>query len=300
MYLEEEHLNPTEILEAGGKIRHGIYADIPFRHYLDNPCDGPAISGSDIVHMEQECAAYAYAKWRCNPSRIPPEDTPSMLFGRAAHAFLLEGADAFRERFAVKPEGMSFATKDGKVWRADAEATGREVISYNDGERLQAMLTSIRKHETPRKLAAMRGLVEATAIAKDPETGLWLMARPDKLVGSFSCNLKTANAPNPTDFERAVFNYGYHLGDAFTRLVLSLATGEPQTSSFLVIGSDAPHLCYVATLKPEVAEYADKCVRNLIRQWAACVEADHWPSYTDKTIEIGLPAYAARKMQEAS
>ena len=67
------------------------------------------ISSTDLKHMVKSPAHFRY--WKDNPQ----EDTPALLFGRAAHKYVLETYDFFTE-FAVAPN-VDRRTKDGKqIW----------------------------------------------------------------------------------------------------------------------------------------------------------------------------------------
>lgn len=300
MYLEEEHLSAEEIIAARGTLRAGIHEGVHMEDYLSGAgLPSPCVSASDLVNMDTECAAYAHAYWRGNPDRQSHEDTDATALGSAFHTLLLEGLEKYRALYAVKPAGLNLATKEGKAWKAE-EANGREVISWDNHEKLLSMAGAVLKGPARTVLTA-RKVAEVTLVAKDPDTGLWLVARPDLIVsGRLLVNLKSARAPKPEEFERQLFALRYYLGDAFYRHVAKLAGIENPAHAFLVVGKEAPHLSYLATLKPELREYADRCVRTLLDQFASCVENRDWPSYTSHTIEIGLPAWAAKRMQEAA
>jgi len=299
MYIEEDHLSPTELIEAGATLRQGIHEGVPMDDYLAGAgFPKPCISASDLVNLDTECAAYARAYWRCNPDRVAHEDTAATALGSAFHTLLLEGSEAFKARYAVKPADLNLATRDGKAWKAENE--GREIIGWDAYQQITEMAGAVLKGPARNVLTA-RKVAEATMVAKDPVTGLWLIARPDLLISNrLVVNLKSARNPRPDEFERQVFTLRYYLGDAFSRLVAQIVGIEDPAHGFLVVGKDAPFLSYLATLKPDVRDYADRVVRALINQWADCVASDEWPSYTDRTIEIGLPAWASRKMQEAA
>ena len=71
----------------------------------------PALSASDIrrgYHVPEA------ALWE---RLYPSEETQAMRNGTALHYAILE-PERYAERVAVKPEGMTFVTKEGKEWRA--------------------------------------------------------------------------------------------------------------------------------------------------------------------------------------
>jgi len=277
----------------------GIHANFTFHEYLNGiSMPAPAVSGSDLVHFDRECPAYAYAFWRGNQNREPSEDTEATAFGTAAHCYILEGEAAFEQRFVVKPEGMNFTTKEGRAWRAEAEESGRDVVTYEAFKRICMMKAGLYEHGDARRLLRAGGRAELTMIAKDPETGLWLLARPDLFIerAGMLVNLKTARNLAPGDFERQVWALRYYLSDAFVRHVAKLAGVAAPSHAFLVVGNEAPHLGYVAALNADAAAWGDRQVRILLRQFADCVAHNHWPSYATGVLEIGLPAYATNQI----
>lgn len=278
-------------------IAEGIHNDVSFEAYLSAEAfAGPAVSGSDLVAFEAECPAYAHAFWRGNPARVHREPTAAMALGIAAHAYILEGADVFHERFAVKPEGLNFATREGKAWR-EAHAD-RQIVSFDDHMRIVAMRAGLMQNFDARRLLEAGGRAEVTMVARDEETGLTLLCRPDLYIAraGLAVNLKTTASPAPSAWRRTAANLRYDLGDAMFRLVASTLGIQRPSHAFMVVGSGEPHLGYVAALSADAASAADQQLRQILRRFAKCVDSGVWPSYTDGVVEIGLPQWAANEI----
>jgi hypothetical protein len=64
----------------------------------------------------------------------------------------------------------------------------------------------------------------------------------------------------------------------------------------MVVGSNAPHLGYVAALSAEAASAADQQLRQILRRFAKSVADNDWPGYTVGVLEIGLPQWAASEI----
>jgi hypothetical protein len=64
----------------------------------------------------------------------------------------------------------------------------------------------------------------------------------------------------------------------------------------MVVGSDEPHLGYVAALSADAASAADQQLRQILRRFAKSVADDSWPGYTTGVVEIGLPQWAANEI----
>ena len=278
-------------------IDEGIHHDVSFDAYLSGTgIPGPAVSGSDLVAYETECPAHAYAFWRGNPARIHNEPTASMTLGTAAHCYILEGADTFHDRYAIKPEGINFSTREGRRWRDEQE--GRSIISFDQHMTILAMRDALMAQPDARRLLEAGGWAEVTMIVKDPETGLTLLCRPDLWIGGvgLAVNLKTTANPAPNAWRKTAANLRYDLGDAMFRLVAGLLGVQRPSHAFMVVGSNAPHLGYVAALSADAASAADQQLRQILRRFAKSVADNDWPGYTVGVLEIGLPQWAANEI----
>jgi hypothetical protein len=120
------------------------------------------------------------------------------------------------------------------------------------------------------------------------------------------CDLKTTRDLANSDFEKSIASFGYGLQAAWYRAVLRSAmsaTGRmmPDDFSFvfLVVETSAPFGTGVFRMSDEVMDcYSDRLV-ELQKQWWACKAADKfsgWPQ--DDVVDIGLPAWAFKKLQE--
>ena len=275
----------------------GIHSGVSFARYRSGEgLPAPAVSGSDLVHLDSECAAYAFAFWRGNPKREESDDTAATAFGTAAHALILEGFEAFSARYVVKPENLNLSTKAGREWKANID--GHEIISHDAFVRILNMRAGLLAHPDASRILNAGGKPELTMCAQDPVSGLWLLARPDLFVerAGLLVNLKTARNLAPDDFARQVWSLRYYLSDAFVRYVARLCGIDEPKHAFLVVGNEAPHLGYVAALKADAAEWGARQVRILLDQFASCVSSGVWPSYCDGVLELALPAYAATKI----
>jgi len=160
------------------------------------------------------------------------------------------------------------------------------------------MRDSLMAQPDARRLLEAGGRAEVTMIAKDPETGLTLLCRPDLWIGKagLAVNLKTTANPAPPSWRKTAANLRYDLGDAMFRLVAGLLGVQRPSHAFMVVGSQAPHLGYVAALSAEAASAADQQLRQILRRFAKSVADNDWPGYTTGVLEIGLPQWAANEI----
>ncbi|WP_374633990.1 PD-(D/E)XK nuclease-like domain-containing protein [Ferrovibrio sp.] len=288
-------------MNIGTPLPQGIHFGVPMLHYLAQPCPGPAVQGTDLKRLWDECPAYAWGLYSGNPQRDEDEETVATSFGTAFHMLLLEPHE-FARAYAIKPDGMNFSTKEGKAWRAETEAAGLEIVSEAEMKRMQRMKDEIAAHRIGRLILERKAKAEATMIARDPETGLWLKCRPDFLMPdapALTVNLKTAHKPNPRAWQRQASDLGYHISAAFTRRVAKLVgLHDALPYAFLVVGSKAPHLPFVATLKDSAMAWGDLIVTRALRTFADCLDSGKWPGYADDVIEIDLPPWEEARLQK--
>lgn len=288
-------------MNIGTPLPQGIHFGVPMPNYLGQCAPGPAVQGTDLKRLWDECPAYAWGLYSGNPQRDEDEETVATSFGTAFHMLLLEPQE-FARAYAIKPDGMNFSTKEGKAWRAEIEAAGLEIVSEAEMKRMQRMKDEIAAHRIGRLILERKAKAEATMIARDPETGLWLKARPDFLMPdapALTVNLKTANKPNPRAWQRQASDLGYHISAAFTRRVAKLlGLHDALPYAFLVVGSKAPHLPFVATLKDSAMAWGDLIVTRALRTFADCLASGKWPGYADDVIEIDLPPWEEVRLQK--
>lgn len=290
----------TTIENTSGALitKPGIFTDVSMESYHGNLCTGPSVGGSDLHRMDSRCPAVAYAHWGCNPERVfdGEDDTVALKFGRAFHALILEGEPVFRDRYAIKPEGMNLATKDGKAWK---EAhLDKDILSHDEGMRVFAMSRALSRDPLTQHVFESGG-AEVTAATRDPFSGLWLKTRPDWLRtdSRLIVNLKTTFSAKPSEWERQAFNFGYHVGAAHSIDILTEITGEPHHYAFVSVEKAPPYCAVVGVFKPEVLEWGRQICAAAAARFMRCIESGVWPGYADSVLELGLPPWAEKQLQ---
>lgn len=111
-----DDLSKADNLQAKGGIAYpagthpdGVYFGMPDTEYHADP----ALGSSGIRDLMISPLRF-WVKSVHNPDRPEEEETEAKDLGTYLHDLLLEGGT---KNYIVKPEGMSFATKEGKAWR---------------------------------------------------------------------------------------------------------------------------------------------------------------------------------------
>lgn len=259
-----------------------------------------AISNSKVkVFLDQGPAMFAR---RYVAKDLPGDDTPAMAFGRAFDDLLFLPRAEFDARYVTKPDGMSFVTKEGKAWREGN--AGKEVITWNDWEVMQAMEFAISDNPIARRLLA-RGSAQVSIRAEMPELGIVAQSRPDWLCleacdglteGAYILDLKTCADLN--DFDKNAIAFGYHRQLALGQALLFREGGSIIAEAFLlaVEKSQAPR-CRVRKM-PEVALAAGwEVFRGAAIQIGTRLMSGDWSDRQTEIETVQLASWSEKQLQ---
>jgi hypothetical protein len=173
-----------------------------------------------------------------------------------------------------------------------------QVASFEDGLRMFAMSRALSRDPMTRNVFEYGG-AEVTAVAADPFTGLWFKTRPDWLRtdSGLIVNLKTALSAKPAEWERQAFTLGYHVGAAHSISVLDALTERPHHYAFVVCEKEPPYCAITCVFKPEVLAWGGMICTAAAARFAQCIDANDWPGYADSVLELGLPPWAEKQLQ---
>lgn len=253
-----------------------------------------------LNHSILKLMARTPAHARCNflnTESKPP--TAAMRRGNLVQEIVQSGTDRF-----ARWEGDR-RTKQGKEdYALLCEKLGEaNVVSADAYDQAVAMANAIKRHPTAGKLWKFDGgEVEPSLFWHDDKTNLLLKGRPDLVVtGEDNClliDLKTTEDASPEAFQRKVWDYSMHTQLAYYRAGLR-AVGKHITDAILVACEDqAPYGVAVYRVSDEVLSLADGQLRGWLEAWARCVSTGEWPCYADEVVDIGLPAWAVKKIEQ--
>lgn len=264
----------------------GILHDLPNADYQA----APALGSSGLKKLAQ---SPAHLQAMRDPAR--PDDGPSdaQRTGTLAHCLTLE-PDRFSARYAVKPAGMKFSTKDGIAWR-DAHANF-EIISTEEHVAAQRQAAAV--HALPEVGALLRvGRPEVSAFWRDADTGVLCKCRPDWVApagpGVILLDLKKTQDASPAGFARAVARYRYHLQAPWYVDGYSIASGKPVLGFvFVAVEEEFPHAAAAYMLDDDAMERGRAECRRLLALYRECAERGDWPGYPNTIQQLTLPAWA--------
>jgi hypothetical protein len=252
----------------------------------------PHVSQSTLKVLRDRSPAHAY-EYMNNP----PEQTPALIMGTAVHMATLQ-PELFDQHYAMAPE-CDRRTKEGKAQYAafQEEHAGATILSADDYMKCLLIAKSVRSHPSASKL--LIGEAEQSATWIDTATGLTCKARFDMVskVGMLA-DLKTTCDASRAAFERSIYNYFYY-GQASFYLNGAHELGIPADYfTFIAVEKEPPYAVAVYHLRGEVLDAGREELKPLMQTYAKCVETDTWPGYADEAVEIGVPAWAWRRLEE--
>lgn len=172
--------------------------------------ESEGISRSELQLFKKSPMHYFYTKTHSF------ESTPALVFGSAAHKYILEREDFFNE-YAVLPT-VDRRTKEGKqIYEGFLIASeGKEVITQEMMQQIIEMDEAIDKHPFAR--AFLEGEHEVSLFWEDEYTGEKVKCRPDVINNDATItgkkmivDYKTTDSLEDGHFERSCKKYGYKL-----------------------------------------------------------------------------------------
>lgn len=241
------------------------------------------VSSTDLKKIMKSPAHFRH--WKDNPQ----EDTPALLFGRAAHKYVLETYDFFTE-FAVAPV-CDRRTKEGKAEWANFldSANGKDVITQEQFEQIEAMRTAAYATPFVSKLL-MNGEKELSFWGVDDETGLTIKCRPDcvtELNGQhILIDFKTCTDAENIKFCRDSIKFGYDLQLSMYRNILRQNTGHDYTVVIIAQEKTAPYVTNVFQLSENYLKSGEELYKEMLRVYKECSETGTWYGYMKNGISI--------------
>ena len=275
------------------KSIYGVFDTIESTEYHSMP----GVSNSMLSAMAKS-PAHCFALY-LDPDRPASTSTAAMAAGTLAHCAILEPRH-LPERYAIKPEGHSGATKQGKLWADEHQ----HLIAITETQHAAAMSQRdavMRVDELAVLLA--RGKPELSAFWTDDATGLQCRCRPDWTHdhgdGTVTLvDVKKTTDSSPEGFSKAVANYGYHRQAWHYSRGFERASGKRvRRFVFAAVSSAYPFVAAAYVLDDETEMQACEEVGELLALYASCEKSGNWPAYGNGAHIISLPAWARRSTE---
>lgn len=264
----------------------GIYRGLSLARYLS----WDAWSSSDLKAMR--AGPPAMVPWR----RAHPEESDAMKVGAAAHCALLE-PERFGGTYVHKPDGMSFATKEGKAWKAEV-ADGRIILTHAEWEQVLAIEAAFDSKPACAEALDRACEIETSFVWQDEATGLSLKARPDFLcTDGYLYDLKVSRHAAAKAIQFRAWAEGWMHQLAHYRAGAEACGLKIKGCRLIVIGPSEPqHLrVYTVQVKQDAIDACDLENKAALETIAQCLRDDSWPGTPDSWEFVDLPAVALRE-----
>jgi|694.fasta_scaffold17186_19 hypothetical protein len=225
--------------------------------------------------------------------RIAEEQTPAMRLGQMIHRAILE-PETVAGAWVVKPEGMNFATKEGKEWRV---AQSLPIISAEEAATITGMRDSVHAHPAVRRILA-KARTECSLFANDAD-GMLRKARVDALPesGNVLVDIKSCQCADAEVMAKSVMAYRYHVQAAYYLDLCELLGIERSEFLFVCVEKQAPYAVAVYALEADAIEMGRLEYRRDLAAVRHCMATDEWPGFTREITALGLPAWAQRQAE---
>lgn len=232
-------------------------------------------SGLDLIHRSP--AHFQYSAHR--------EATRAMEIGTAIHCAILE-PERFRDEYVLLRDVKDRRASEYK--KAKEVHGGEYVLTGKEADNVAGMQESVRS-----QYAIPNGTAEVSLFGICERTGVPVKCRFDLLTDDGAgVDLKKTQDSSREAFAKSVFNYRYHVQDAFYSYVYALVAGRALESfTFLAVEEQPPHIAMPYTLGEESRDIAHNEMLDDLDRYAACVQANDWPGYERTEEPLELPSW---------
>ena len=158
---------------------------------------------------------------------VERKETPSMMLGTAIHAAVLE-PELFKSDFIVKPDDMSFATKEGKQWKADN--ADKNILTPKDAFTVKMVIERM-----PLEISSLFDAAQKELTIRVDN----VQCRFDALNGLDAIDLKSID--NIANIHKAITNYNYAFSAGWYNMVHFMDTGKYLLSwAWIFVETSAP------------------------------------------------------------
>lgn len=209
--------------------------------------------------------------------------------GHAAHAKILGvgmGTVVYPDEH-LTPSG-NVSTKAATVaWVDEQRAKGLVPVTPGQVTEVDAMAEAVLKNPKAAALLALPGRNEVSLFADDPNTGVHLRGRIDRLSELpdgrvINIDVKTTTDVRRHKVRRSIEDFGYDVQSETYRHLLRLNGLDPAPTHLIFVETKRPHEVRVVQLAhPDWIDGGARKMRDAINLYAHCVATGHWPGDDD-------------------
>jgi exodeoxyribonuclease VIII len=263
---------------------HGIHENLSNEEYHASQ----PIGSTGLKRILQSPAHFKYPN--------PFNATRAKEIGTAIHCAILEP-----ERFEADYRIVECDARTSPFYKAACKDVPKDrVLTSLEYENVAGMKRGVMRNPKTRKLIEAPGRYELSLFTRDPETGVDVKVRYDKLtVGGMPIDLKKTQEASRDKFSRTIHSYGYHVSAAIYMDAWQWQFGETlDVMRWIAVEEQSPHTAMRYMPDADSLMIGRALYREALQIYANCLDRDEWPSYDDQEEEIALPYYALRDADE--
>lgn len=269
-----------------GMKLEGLISGMPNDVYHNVP-DSISKSGLDLINRSP--AHYFYAQKK--------EPTRAMQLGTALHTAILE-PDVFSRHYMLLRE---VSDRRSSIYKEAVKTHGADnVLTGPEADSVAGMQESVYANDKARRLIQGCEHKEISVFAECAHTGVKIRCRFDglSLSGNYAIDLKTARDARPEEFSKAIFNYRYHVQEAFYRYVFYCATGLTLGEfNFIAVENDIPHVTMNYQLDDISRSIGKEEFARDLETVKECLTTEIWPGYDNDSEIISIPEWAIMRYE---
>jgi exodeoxyribonuclease VIII len=227
----------------------------------------------------------------------PFNATRAKEIGSAIHCRILE-SDRWDKDYKV----VECDARTSALYKAACKDHPKErVLTSGEYENVLGMQKGCMRNPRFREIIESEGKYELSLFTNDPETGVPVKVRYDKLDTNILLpfDLKKTQKADRYNFSKAIQSYGYHISAALYTKAWEWQYGEKmQRMHWGAIEEQSPHIAMVYRPDDEMMVVADMLLRQALITYAECLDTDNWHGYLDDSEEISLPQWALEQSDE--
>ena len=271
--------------EEGMELTEGYYSGVPNDVYHAH--DSISKSGLDLIDRDP----YHFF------NNKPREQTRPMQVGSAIHAAILE-PEVFADEFIMLP---TLKDRRQPEYKQAVKAYGEgKVFTNADCENIDNIQKSVWSNTEAAELLSEEGWCELSGFVRDPVTGVMCRHRFDKLTKSgWAVDLKKTQDVRSDEFAKSIYNYRYHVQDAFYLAQFEWLAGQKlKGMKFVCVEEKWPHKVAIYQLCDISRDIGVNLFRYNLDTYAYHKDTGELPVNDTKTEIISLPEWVMRKYED--
>lgn len=215
-------------------------------------------------------------------------------FGKLFHRACLE-PDTMAGNFWVKPDGMSFATKEGKAWRS--EHAERPIITEKNAKAITGMRDSVWRHAGAKAL--LTGARTEACLFSQDEHGTLRKGRLDAIPagGNSLVDLKSIKAIDDKTVRKTITDRRYYVQAPAYIDLARLCGIERDVFVFIFVEKTPPYLVSVRPLDEFAENVGRKIYQADLARLRNCLETNQWPGDPNDGTDCGLTSWMQSQLE---